>query len=46
MSNDTDRLSTALADRYRIESHLGEHYLRVVPNWVDQMKRAVDQSNR
>ena len=24
MSSGTDRLSTALADRYRIESHLGE----------------------
>jgi dipeptidyl aminopeptidase/acylaminoacyl peptidase len=22
------------------------HYLRVVPNWVDQMKRAVDEANR
>ncbi len=40
MTEITERLSTALADRYRIERHLGEGgmatvYLAQSPQWCD-----------
>ena len=44
MTDPRSHLSTALADRYRIERELGAGgaFLRVVPDWVAQMKAAVD----
>ena len=47
-----DRSLAALGDRYREAIHLQSpsenlgFYVRVIPDWVNQMKRAVDAANR
>ena len=48
-------MARALAERYRLDRELGAggmataenlgYYVRVLPNWVATMKRAVDEAN-